>query len=301
MRTRDRVALGAIAATLALAGVLVGGATRWAACVAALAAVGAAAVHLTSRRTGRPGPLVALIGVALIATAAQLIPLPEAIATIVAQEKWALVRDRAAALGEAGPRWVVASQDPPATLVELAKLLGYLALAWSATRLASQRRARPWLAAAVVGAATLIAVIALGHRLVGATRLYGVFTMPNAEVVPAPLINENHLAGLTAMGSPAGARPRAPVARRPADGGVRRSVGARRYRAAHVSRRRGGAGAGVVVAAVLVAQQRAGSSMTTAGRRRRSRCRRWWWRCARWCCSGWCRRAASRASSTTPS
>jgi len=199
MRTRDRVALGAIAATLALAGVLVGGATRWAACVAALAAVGAAAVHLTSRRTGRPGPLVALIGVALIATAAQLIPLPEAIATIVAQEKWALVRDRAAALGEAGPRWVVASQDPPATLVELAKLLGYLALAWSATRLASQRRARPWLAAAVVGAATLIAVIALGHRLVGATRLYGVFTMPNAEVVPAPLINENHLAGLTAM------------------------------------------------------------------------------------------------------
>lgn len=261
MRTRDRVALVAIAASLALAGVLVGGATRWAACVAALAAVGAAAVHLTSRRTAsRPGPLVALIGIALVATAAQLIPLPEAIATIVASEKWNLVRDRAAALGEPGPRWVVASQDPPATLVELAKLIGYLALAWGATRLASQRRARPWLAAAVVGAATLIALIALGHRLAGATTLYGVFVMPNADAVPAPLINPNHLAGLCAMVVPLavglgllwrGGRRMAAFAAALVLAGT-----------ALLTSSRGGAvglAAGVVVAAiVLVAQRRAG-------------------------------------------
>jgi hypothetical protein len=278
MRTRDRVALVAIAASLALAGVLVGGATRWAACVAALAAVGAAAVHLTSRRTAsRPGPLVALIGIALVATAAQLIPLPEAIATIVASEKWNLVRDRAAALGEPGPRWVVASQDPPATLVELAKLIGYLALAWGATRLASQRRARPWLAAAVVGAATLIALIALGHRLAGATTLYGVFVMPNADAVPAPLINPNHLASLTALVVPLALGLGPELARRQADGGVRGGVDPGGDRAAHASR--GGAVglvAGLVVAGIaLVAQRRAGDRRRQSPRASgRSRCRR---------------------------
>ncbi|MBL8623567.1 MAG: O-antigen ligase family protein [Myxococcales bacterium] len=261
MRARDRVALGAVAATLALAGVLVGGATRWAACVAAAAAVGAAAVHLTSRRTAsRPGPLVLLIAIAAVATVAQLAPLPEAIATIVAPEKWALVQDRTAALGQAGPRWVMASHDPPATLVELAKLVGYLALAWSATRLASQRRARPWLAAAAVGAAALVAVIALAHRLAGATTLYGVFRMPNAEIVPAPLINENHLAGLTAMMVPLA------IGLGLAWHGGKRMLA---FTAALVlagtallTASRGGAvglGAGAVVAAiVLVAQRRAG-------------------------------------------
>lgn len=261
MRTRDRVALGAIAATLALAGVLVGGSTRWAACVGALAAVATAGAHLTSRRTAtRPGPLVLLIAIAAVATAAQLVPLPEAIATIVASEKWALVNDRAAALGQPGPRWVMASFDPPATLVELAKLVGYLALAWSATRLASQRRARPWLAAAAVGAAALVAVIALAHRLAGATTLYGVFRMPNAEVVPAPLINENHLAGLTAMMVPLA------IGLGLAWHGGKRMLA---FTAALVlagtallTASRGGAvglGAGAVVAAiVLVAQRRAG-------------------------------------------
>lgn len=200
MRTRDRLALTATALTLVLAGVLIGGATRWAAVIAALTAVAAVAVHLTSRRTAsRPGPLVMLVAIATVATALQLVPLPTSIASIVAPEKLALVRDHATALGDPPPRWVVATHDAPATLVELAKLCGYLALAWTTTRLAAQRRARPWLAASIVGAATLVAVIALAHRVLGATELYGVFALPVPGHVPAPLINENHLASLTAL------------------------------------------------------------------------------------------------------
>ncbi|MEZ4401401.1 MAG: O-antigen ligase family protein [Kofleriaceae bacterium] len=203
MRTRDRVALAAVALALTAAGVLLGGSTRWAALSAAALALAAAAVHVTSRRTAStPGPLVGLVLVAVVATAAQLVPLPRALAAIVAGDKLTLVTDHASALGEAPPTWVVASHDPPATLVELAKLCGYLALAWACTRIASQRRARPWLAATVVAAAGAVAVVALAHRVLGATALYGVWRLPAKGMVPAPLINENHLAALTAMAVP---------------------------------------------------------------------------------------------------
>lgn len=193
----------ATALALALTGALVGGSTRWAACLGALLALAAAVPHVTSRRTAsRLGPLVTLIAVALVATAVQLVALPEPLAAILAPHKLALVRDHGAALGRPAPTWVVASYDPPATLVELAKLVGYAALAWGATRLASQRRARPWLGAAAVGGATLVAVIALAHRALGARALYGVFSSPIPDHPPAPLINDNHLAALTALAVP---------------------------------------------------------------------------------------------------
>jgi tetratricopeptide (TPR) repeat protein len=203
VRSRDRIAVAAVAVALGFAGVAFGGATRWAACLAALLAVGSALPHLTSRRTAsRLSPLVVLVLIAVVGTALQLVPLPMAIAEIVAAEKLALVRDHARALGETPPIWTVASHDPPATLVELAKLIGYLGLAWGATRIAAQRRARPWLAAAVVGAAALIALVTLAHRLVGATAVYGSFTMPERGGAPGPIINPNHLASLTALAAP---------------------------------------------------------------------------------------------------
>lgn len=203
MRRRDLIAVAAAALALALAGALVGGSTRWAAVVAAGLALVAALPHLTSRRTAsRLSPLVVLVGLGLVATALQLVPLPEPLAAIVAPGKLALVRDHAAALGERPPTWVVASYDAPATLVELAKLAGYVALAWSVTRLAAQRRVRPWIAAAAVGGATVVAVIALGHRVAGATHLYGVFASPVAGQTAAPLMNENHLASLCALAVP---------------------------------------------------------------------------------------------------
>lgn len=200
MRSRDRYALFATALALALTGALVGGSTRWAACLASALALVATLPHLTSRRTAsRIGPLLTLLVVALAVTAIQLVALPEPLAAILATEKLTLIRDHTAALGQAAPTWVVSSYDPPATLVELAKLVGYAALAWGATRLAAQRRARPWLAAAAIGGATLVAVIALAHRLAGATHLYGVFASPIPDHPAAPLINDNHLASLCAL------------------------------------------------------------------------------------------------------
>lgn len=261
MRRRDLYAVLATALVLSVGGALVGGSTRWAACVAAALAVVAALPHLTSRRTtSRLGPLVMLIVVALIVTAAQLVALPEPLAAIMAPEKLMLVRDHQAALGRPAPTWIVASYDPPATLVELAKLVGYAALAWGATRIAAQRRARPWLAAAAVGGATLVALLALGHRIAGATQLYGVFATPVVGHTASPLVNDNHLASLTALAVPLALGLGLTWA------GARRAVA---FAAALVlattallSASRGGAVgliAGLVVATiVLIAQRRAG-------------------------------------------
>lgn len=203
MRRRDRLGLAALALAVAVTGLAFGGATRATACLSAALALVAALPHLTSRRTAsRLSPLVALIAVAAVGTALQLVPLPLALAELVATEKLALVRDHAAALDRAAPSWTVASLDPPATLVELAKLVGYLALAWIATRLAAQRRARPYLAGAVVAAAALVAVVSLAHRAIGTDAIYGAFAMPARGVVASPIVNANHLAALTALAVP---------------------------------------------------------------------------------------------------
>ena len=128
----------------------------------------------TSRRTSsRPSPLLIPLAVAAGLTLLQLIPLPIAIAEQVASAKLALVRGNAAAWGDPQPTWVMASYDPPATLVELAKLIGYLALAYTCVRLAAIRRARHLLAMIVVGAATAVAVVTLVHHAAGLAEVYG--------------------------------------------------------------------------------------------------------------------------------
>lgn len=202
MQRRDFAAVVGTALSLSLAGVLFGGATRWTACIVSAVAIATAFSHVTSRRSASsPGPLLAVLLTAIAFTALQLLPLPEVIAEIIARPKLDLVRDNASALGESSPTWVVSSFDPPATLVELAKLCGYLAFAWSVTRLASQRGNRPWLATAVVGAALLVIMIASVHHLFGVHELYGRFEMPAGISVASPVVSPNHIASLCAMAS----------------------------------------------------------------------------------------------------
>ncbi|MBE7450866.1 MAG: O-antigen ligase family protein [Kofleriaceae bacterium] len=203
MRTRDRAAAAVVGLGLAATALLLGGAPRWAACLSSALLVVGALVYATSRRreTGL-APLVALLAVIAAVTAAALVPLPEMIADQVARPRLELVHDHAAAFEEARPTWTVASYDPPATLVELAKLAGYVALAWLASRLAAERAARAWLATAVVGAPLLVGLVIAGHAALGADRLYGWFVSPVPGQLPSPIINANHLAALAALACP---------------------------------------------------------------------------------------------------
>ncbi|MCB9574353.1 MAG: O-antigen ligase family protein [Kofleriaceae bacterium] len=205
MRPRDRLALILVALALAFTALAIGGAPRWAAGVAALLSIATALPYVTSRRTAsRPSPLLYPLAAAAALTAAQLVPLPFGLATHLVPGKLALIIDNNAAWGEAPPRWVVASYDPPATLVELAKLVGYLALGWTCVRLTSNRRARRWLAIAVAGVATLVAIVTLVHHAAGLTSVYGLYDLPKPFAPPllGPLVNVNHLASLLALAVP---------------------------------------------------------------------------------------------------
>ncbi|HET6612042.1 MAG TPA: O-antigen ligase family protein, partial [Kofleriaceae bacterium] len=60
------------------------------------------------------------------------------------------------------------------------------------------------LATVVAGAGGLIAIIALGHEVVGATTVFGIYQPLTAEHMPlvSPFINPNHLAGLMVLSVP---------------------------------------------------------------------------------------------------
>ena len=203
MRPRDTAALILVAIALAFAALAIGGAPRWAACASAALCLATAVPYVTSRRTASsPSPLLYPLALAAGLTALQLVPLPRAIAEQLVPAKLALVTENATAWGDAPPSWTVASFDPPATLVELAKLCGYLALAWTCVRLSAQRRARRWLAAAVAGVATLVALVTLAHHAVGATQVYGVRDPGVSLKLIGPILNPNHQSSLFGLAVP---------------------------------------------------------------------------------------------------
>lgn len=176
---------------------------RWGAIASTLAALGSAGAYIGSRRLAtRRSPLLLLLAVAIGLTAVQLVPLPAFVANLVAGPKLDLVTANAQAWGEIAPGMVMASYDPPATLLELAKLVGYAALAFATCRLATLKHGRGFLAMIVVGTALLVAVVAIVHALVGATEIYGFVSSPAAPRLLSPIVNDNHFASLMALAVP---------------------------------------------------------------------------------------------------
>lgn len=204
MGRRDASAIVAIAITVGTGLVALGGAPRWAACLTAALGLASALPYLTSRRgTDTRAPLLALLGAAAAVTALQCLPLPAGLVAWLAPARHAVAADTAATLGVAPPGPVALSYDPPATLVALATLCGQLGLAYAAARVAASARGRLWLAriAAVAGAA--LAVCGLVHRGLGLDALFGVYQPAQATpAYPAPLLNDNHLAGFLSLTAP---------------------------------------------------------------------------------------------------
>ena len=210
MRSRDRIALLGCALTLvycalALGGSVntVGGVARWAALGAAAGALVAALPYVGSRqRAEQWSPLLIVIAIAIGLTALQLVPLPAPLTALVAKQKAELVAEHARAWGTTPPSLVSASYDPPATVLELAKLCGYAALAFVALRLASQPKCRKALGMIVAGTAGAVALVTIGHEAVGASSIYGVLDPPVHNRLVSPIINANHLSSLMAMSVP---------------------------------------------------------------------------------------------------
>ncbi len=181
-----------------------GGAPRWAACLTAGLGLAAALPYaLSQRRIDARAPLLALLGTAALATTLQLVPVPATLVAVLSPLRHALAVDTAQALDTALPRFLALSYDRPATLVALATLVGQLGLAYACMRVAGSGTGRVWLLRLVALAGVAMAACGLAHRALDIDALLGVYQPAYATPgYPAPLLNDNHLAGFLSLTAP---------------------------------------------------------------------------------------------------
>ncbi|CAN5721395.1 hypothetical protein BH11MYX1_BH11MYX1_01020 [soil metagenome] len=200
MRSRDWVSVvagGAAATTSVLAA---GGAFRWAQGVVALLIGVAVGAQLPSRRRlSRISPLLVVLLVGGALTACSLIPLPAALREWIDPVGSAL-REDGASLVDLAP-WPALSRDAPGSLRALIYFITLLGFAAIALRLAPSERGRYRLVAFVGALAGLAAIVTGVHEVLGAHRLYGLYTPHATPTILGPLLNENHLGALMAIGT----------------------------------------------------------------------------------------------------
>ncbi len=200
LRPRERLSAAISFLAIATAVLFVGSAFRWIEAIVAILVAAAIATHLTSRRVfTRVPPLVAMLGVAAGLTALQLVPLPQGVIDAL-QPVGGALRDEGAALVGTSP-WQALSLDAPGTLRGLGFFCILLGVAWVALRMSVTESGRYRVLVGIAAVCGVTAVISGLHELVGATSLYGLYAPKQARPgVLGPLLNENHLGCLMAIG-----------------------------------------------------------------------------------------------------
>lgn len=201
MRARDRVTVAAGAGALLASVFAVGGAFRWAqAIVAACMAIAVVPLWWSRRELPLRSPLLWLPALAALLTLVQLIPLPDALLASL-QPTGAALRADGAALAGTSP-WHAITLDAPGSLRSVAFFVTLLAVALAALRFAATERGRYALLGGVALVCGLAAIVVWIHELLGANSLYGLYRPEQAHPsVLGPLLNENHLGGLMALGA----------------------------------------------------------------------------------------------------
>ncbi|MCP3104738.1 O-antigen ligase family protein [Myxococcus sp. K15C18031901] len=213
-----RIAEAALMALVVLCPLALGGVARWLPWpMGVLAGVAAVFAVVGARRQGQSIrlPLLAapLAGGAVLC-ALQLVPLPSGVLRVLSPEAAALREFALEPLGLTGARPV--SLDPSATWRELARHLAYLLAFLATVQVCRARDSRMRLLSAVVFTGAGVAVVGLGHALLGVSSLFGLRPWVHAR---PPLVtffgNPNHLAGYLGLAATVGvglaltARPRA--------------------------------------------------------------------------------------------
>ncbi|HEY4240970.1 MAG TPA: O-antigen ligase family protein [Kofleriaceae bacterium] len=201
MRRRDGVSIAFGGAALAVSVLALGGALRWTqALVGVLVAIALALQLPSKRRLDRRSPLLVLVGLAVLFTALQLVPLPHPVLES-ADHIGVELRDSGAAIAHTSP-WPSLSLDPAGTL----RALGFFAILFGvavvALRFAASERGRFVLLGGVAIVAGLAAAVTGLHTLLNADSLYGIYQPAHATPpVLGPLLNANHLGCLMALGT----------------------------------------------------------------------------------------------------
>lgn len=135
----------------------------------------------------------------------QAVPMPAAWLRVLSPGAAGIWAHSLSPFGQAGPDWVSISLDPGASVVEALKWTVYGGVFISASNVARRHGAVAG-ALLLVASATLVAIVTIAHQIVGATRLYGIYS-PSFRTAPwgmGPLLNPNNLAGYLNLGFYAG-------------------------------------------------------------------------------------------------
>ena len=194
----------ALAALVVLGPLSLGGAARWVlAPLVALSGVAAVLAGVGAKRQGQSVrfPLLAVplaAGAALCAV--QLVPLPAGLLGVLSPEAAALREFALVPLGLEGARPV--SLDAPATWRELAKHLAYLLAFLAAVQVCRARDSRKRLLSVVAFTGAGVAVVGLGHALLGVQAFFGLMPWVHARPTLVTFFaNPNHLAGFLGLSS----------------------------------------------------------------------------------------------------
>jgi hypothetical protein len=170
--------------------------------IAGLSGISVLAAALAGWRSARPLPhgllLVALVAAALW-TAPQAVPIPCGLASWIAPES-AEHTARTAELFGIEPRCTV-TEDPGRTREEVLKALTLVSLFVAASFVSSIAK-RDAVLRVVALACTAVAVAALGHTVLDAHAIWGLYEPIHGNAQLGPFVNPNHLGGVMAMGAP---------------------------------------------------------------------------------------------------
>lgn len=167
--------------------------------LAAISGIGALVVVASRAFTGR-GLLVGWPAVALAALAGfvalQLVPLPPSTLKLLSPAAYELYLSAHAPLGMF-PAWRPLSLDPPATLFEVARLLGLAGLFILLDhRARSSEDGRDGALSTPAFVVAALAVLALSLHALGQTSLFGLWsTAGTSTLFVSPFRNDNHFAG----------------------------------------------------------------------------------------------------------
>lgn len=172
--------------------------------VAALALASCVALLFRGGRIAARSPAIVLFGLGGYCLF-QAVPLPSAWVQVVSPAAADIWAHSLSPFGEAGPAWISVSLDPGASLVEALKWTTYGAVFILASSVARRDGAVPG-SLLLMTSAVIVGVVTVCHQMVGATRLYGLYT-PTFKPQPwglGPLLNPNNLAGYLNLGCYAG-------------------------------------------------------------------------------------------------
>lgn len=196
-----------ITVTLIVAPQLLGGVFPWAVAIICVLAgtagiLASRQVEIISVRRRSVTLLDWMMVIALAWTGLQLVPMSGTLVGFLVPESVDAWRSNATLFGESPRSLIPMSLDPGATRLEVAKGCAIVAVFLAARVLTASHQRRRVLRG-VAASAIAMALVAFAHKLAGATDVFGMYTPVYASSrLLAPLMNENHLGGMMAMGSP---------------------------------------------------------------------------------------------------